>query len=93
MLNKDVVQKAIQIYGEAQQYIQTSEEVGELLTKLSQYRRGRVGKEDVVEELADVIIMFDCLKEMLYISDFELTDMIEKKYKKFERQVNEDSND
>lgn len=87
-MRTELIKKAIEKYGEAAQYIQTAEEVGEFLTAISQYRRGRCGKEQVVEEMTDVLIMFDCLKQLMNISEDELATAIEQKYSKFNKQVN-----
>jgi NTP pyrophosphatase (non-canonical NTP hydrolase) len=83
----ELIIKAIKLYGVDGQYIQMAEETGEMLTAISQFRRGRVQKQEVIEEFADVLLMMDCFKVLLSISDKELDDMVELKYKKFESQI------
>lgn len=53
---------AIDVYGEEFQIDMMIEECSELITTLQHYRRGRVLKDKVCEELADVQIMAQQLK-------------------------------
>ena len=55
-INK-ILTDAIEIYGEDSQIWMTIEEMSELGNALAKYRRGRVTREDVCEEIADVAIM------------------------------------
>ena len=55
-INK-ILTDAIEIYGEDSQIWMTIEEMSELSNALAKYRRGRVTREDVCEEIADVAIM------------------------------------
>lgn len=54
---KEICWSALQTWGENAQVIMMVEEAGELLTSLSQYRRGRISKSEVLTEIADVSIM------------------------------------
>ena len=55
-INK-ILTDAIEIYGEDSQIWMTIEEMSELSNALAKYRRGRVTRENVCEEIADVAIM------------------------------------
>ena len=55
-INK-ILTDAIYIYGEDSQIWMAIEEMSELGNALAKYRRGRVTREDVCEEIADVAIM------------------------------------
>lgn len=62
---KKIYRAAIDAWGvDAQQWI-VVEELGELQTALSQMRRGRIGPEDVADEIADATIMLEQLQLML----------------------------
>ena len=58
MLKKllDICRKAIQHYGWETENRQACEEMGELIAALHQYRRGKISHEDVVSEIADVLV-------------------------------------
>ena len=55
-INK-ILTDAIYTYGEDAQIWMAIEEMSELSNALAKYRRGRVTREDVCEEIADVAIM------------------------------------
>lgn len=80
-----LIKDAISLYGEDAQLIQTAEEVGELLTALSQYRRGRITKDELTVEIADVMIMLDCIVTMHDIQNLE--EIMGGQYEKFRKQV------
>lgn len=74
-----IVEAAIAKYGEENQLRQTQEELAELIVAINKYERAiKSGnyafKEriDIIEELTDVLIMFDSVKEILNISDHEI---------------------
>lgn len=63
-LNKDVRQlyeKALVLFGIGPQRRMMIEEASELIEALVREDRGRAGKEDVITEIADVIIMCEQL--------------------------------
>jgi len=68
---------AIKKWGIEPQKTMLYEELGELITALSQYTRGRVTKEDVLTELADATIMIEQIALLLGFDDYE--DELEKK--------------
>lgn len=80
-----LIKDAISLYGEDAQLVQTAEEVGELLTALSQYRRGRITKDELTVEIADVMIMLDCIITMHDIQN--LQEIMDGQYEKFRKQV------
>ena len=89
----DVLKRAIQTYGETSQEIVAMEECGELIQSISKNFRG-VGKvEDVVEELADVLIMIEQLKVIYHIEDKEIYDAIEFKVNRLKRRITQYSTD
>ena len=55
----ELYQKALSKWGEEPQLNMVYEEVGELLTALSRFKRGRYRNNDVITERADVSIMVE----------------------------------
>ena len=53
----EIIQKALKVYSVHQQRFVLIEEIGELLSAIGKQPRGRATNEDVLEELADVVIM------------------------------------
>lgn len=80
---KDLIKKAIELWGTDSQLIAFSEEMGELLTAVSHFKRGRIGLHDLIVEMADVRIMMDELMHMFEIHPFMLDLVIESQYIKF----------
>jgi len=81
--------KAIELWGEDLQYGMLSEECGELLAAVNQWRRNRVSKAVVVEEIADVLIMIHQIMVTIGIdiNGKILDDWIESKLFKMEEQL------
>lgn len=77
---------AIEAWGvDAQQWVAV-EELGELLTALSQMRRGRIRPEDVADEIADATIMLEQLQLMLGVE--KLTQQcVERKLQRLQRRL------
>lgn len=83
---KKIYRAAIDAWGvDAQQWI-VVEELGELQTALSQMRRGRIGPEDVADEIADATIMLEQLQLMLGVE--KLTQQcVERKIQRLQRRL------
>ena len=62
---------ALSKWGEDAQIRMVYEEVGELITALSQFKRGRATHDDVMTELADVSIMVEQIATLMNYDDFE----------------------
>ena len=83
-------QKAIDTWGIEAQRNMAFEELGELNTALARDRRGRVTKEEILTELADVTIMCEQFALFLGYDDYEkeidnkLVRLRDKKLKKYE---------
>lgn len=67
----ELYNKAIDTWGVEAQRNMAFEEIGELITALAQDRRGRVTKEEILTELADVTIMCEQLATILGYDDYE----------------------
>ena len=57
MKKQDLYRQTIQRWGTEGQIDMFHEEVGELLSALNKYKRGRVPAKEVITEIADVQIM------------------------------------
>lgn len=66
---------------------QFGEELAELIVALNHYRRGRVDNQDVLEEMADVVILIEEFKYLLGVEDSEFDDIVNSKLEKWEGQI------
>jgi NTP pyrophosphatase (non-canonical NTP hydrolase) len=80
MRYRDLYAKTINKWGEEAQYDQMIEECAELIATLQHFARGKVGKDAVVSELADVFLMVGQLTYMF--GEEQLSDAVEKKITK-----------
>ena len=80
MNDTEIYQRAMDQWGWGTQVDMVQEEVGELLTSLARYNRGRDDATDVMEEIADVEIMLGQLRTC-----FPNNDVDELKAQKLER--------
>lgn len=83
-VNKDTVKDSIDFYGKELQTTVCMEECAELIQAISKEKRGKHDKYHLVEEIADVSICLEILKEVYCISDEELQSVI---YSKQQREV------
>lgn len=80
MRYREIYAKTISKWGEAAQYDQTIEECAELIATLQHYARGKVDKDAVVDELADVFLMVGQLTYMF--GEDQLSAAVDKKIAK-----------
>lgn len=59
----DAIKTAVNTYGIEKQLTVLYGEIGELMTAIADYRRGRDTTDHIAEEMADVLI---CAKEIMY---------------------------
>ena len=64
-----VVKKSIEHYGKDVQSTVCMEECAELIQAISKEKRGKSDKENLAEEMADVIICIEMLKQIYNITD------------------------
>ena len=67
----ELYKEAIEKWGEDAQKEMLYEELGELITAVAQFKRGRTSHHDVMTELADVFIMVEQIASMMNYDDFE----------------------
>lgn len=64
-----IYQATLDKWGEDAQYDQAVEECAELITALKHYRRGKIDRQTVIAELADVTLMIGQLTWMFGAED------------------------
>lgn len=83
-INK-ILTDTIYTYGEDSQIWMAIEEMSELSNALAKYRRGRVTREDVCEEIADVAIMIIQLSKIFGPDD--VSDYFERKLDRLDKRL------
>lgn len=78
-INKGVITESILHYGKNNQSTVCMEECAELIQAISKAKRGKINRDNMIEEIADVLICIEMLKQMYMISDEKINKWIEKK--------------
>lgn len=85
-----IYKQAVDTLGKDDQTNMAIEELAELIVAINHWRRGRVGNDAVIEEIADCYIM---LRQLTYIvtdsTDFPPVTVIEQKLKRLNRRLAE----
>jgi NTP pyrophosphatase (non-canonical NTP hydrolase) len=76
----DIFRATLEKWGVEAQYDQTIEECAELITALKHFKRGKVSDIEIIEELADVILMTQQL--MFMFGEERVRQAIDKKVAK-----------
>lgn len=71
-VNSYVVQRSIEHYGKDVQSTVCMEECAELIQAISKEKRGKSDKDHLAEEIADVIICIEMLKQIYNITEDEI---------------------
>lgn len=80
MESSQVLEKAIETYGADLQKQVAIEEMADLTKEICKDFRGKGNREHIIEEMADVAIMFEQLMIMYDIRDYELKIVISDKF-------------
>lgn len=75
----DTYKQAIDLYGEKAQKLMAIEEMSELTKEICKDFREKLNRENLIEEMADVLIMLDQMLLMYKISGDEIQQMRERK--------------
>lgn len=78
-INRKIISDVIQHYGVENQSTVCMEECAELIQAISKAKRGKINRDNMIEEIADVLICIEMLKQMYMISDEKINKWIEKK--------------
>lgn len=82
MIHKEIIdtyKQAIKTYGEHAQKLMAIEEMSELAKEICKDFRGKLNREHLIEEMADVLIMLDQMLLLYKISGEEIFSMCERK--------------
>ena len=63
--HEDVYKKAVDAWGEDDQFRQAKEECAELIVAISHWQRGRISVDEVITEMVDVQLMINQLRYIL----------------------------
>jgi NTP pyrophosphatase (non-canonical NTP hydrolase) len=86
-MNKDIIERSIKEYGRITQSVICMEECSELIQAVSKQIRGIGSKENLVEEMADVTICLEMLKDIYDIDDTEIGQQIQYKQDRMEQRM------
>lgn len=78
-INESIIDRSVDNYGEEIQATVCMEECSELIQAISKAKRGKIDLDNMIEEIADVLICIEMLKQMYMISDDKINKWIEKK--------------
>ena len=87
MTYQEIFNKAISTYGEKAQKLMAIEEMSELTKEICKDFRGKLDREHLIEELADVTITIDQLIMMYEISGKEIQQMCERKMERLKERL------
>ena len=92
IIDSNVVKKSIEHYGADLQTVVCMEECAELIQAISKMKRGKDNRDNLIEEMADVMICIEILKQVYGISDNEIQNYVcQKQNRSIERMKNDES--
>lgn len=86
---KSIIAKSIKHYGKEIQSTVCMEECAELIQAISKMKRGIDAKDNLVEEIADVLICIEMLKQIYNISDCSIENWIKRKQERILRRMDD----
>ena len=75
-INKEIVSKSLDTYGNGIQLVVCMEELSELTQAISKEIRGVGDRSNLVEEMADVIICLEILKQIFAVTNVEIEEWV-----------------
>ena len=88
-MNREVLMEAIQTYGSDHQLNVAIEEMAELTKEICKRKRMANNRNEIIEEMADVLIMLEQLKLIFNISSIELEEQIKFKIARLQERMKE----
>ena len=76
IIDSNIVDKSIEHYGSDLQAVVFMEECSELIQAISKMKRGKDNRDNLIEEMADVMICMDILKQVYGVSDNEIQNYV-----------------
>lgn len=86
-IGKSIIAKSIKHYGEEIQSTVCMEECAELIQAVSKAKREKPDKNNMAEEIADVLICIEILKQIYDIPDYSIENWIEQKQERMLRRM------
>ena len=90
-VNSYVVQRSIEHYGKDVQSTVCMEECAELIQAISKEKRGKSDKDHLSEEIADVLICIEMLRQIYNITEDEIYSWIINKQERILRRIEKDT--
>ena len=81
-IDQNIIHKSIKHYGKTTQIVTSMEEMAELQQALSKSIRGKTNKDNIIEEVADVMICLDVIKNIFDINQKDIQEYVDKKQKR-----------
>ena len=75
-INKEIVSRSLDTYGNGIQLVVCMEELSELTQAISKEIRGVGDRSNLVEEMADVIICLEILKQIFAVTNVEIEEWV-----------------
>ena len=75
-INKEIVSRSLDTYGNGMQLVVCMEELSELSQAISKEIRGIGDRSNLVEEMADVIICLEILKQIFAVTNVEIEEWV-----------------
>lgn len=83
----DTYKRTIELYGEKAQKLMAIEEMSELTKEICKDFRGKLDREHLIEEIADVLITLDQMLLIYEISEEEIYLMCERKMERLKERM------
>lgn len=90
-VNSYVLQRSIEHYGKDVQSTVSMEECAELIQAISKEKRGKSDKDHLAEEIADVIICIEMLKQIYNITEDEICSWVINKQERTIERIKKDA--
>lgn len=87
----EIMRSAIRKNGKAMQTVVAIEELSELQKELSKFIRGKGDRENLIEEVADVLIMITQIQLMYHIPDDEVEKVMHFKLNRLKERMQDES--
>ena len=92
IIDSNVVTKSIEHYGSDLQATVCMEKCSELIQAISKMKRGKDNRDNLIEEMADVMICMEILKQVYGVSDSEIQNYVcQKQNRCIERMKSDES--
>ena len=86
-MDQNIILKSIVYYGKEIQSTVCMEECAELIQAISKAKRGKLDADNMIEEIADVLICIEILKQIYDIPDYSIENWIERKQERMLRRM------